>query len=153
MNNLAKIFDSLITTWLHYPRDFRGETSIFCKKIKFPKTPTWLYISKSSWSPQFKKNRKISEILRNDAIRHSGSYWETLGGARGSPARDSGFSQDSGMWSAGAGSCTAINGGGQQVRRKLIFGTNISKNFDFFKLKVYRFSSNFPGLLLPNSVP
>lgn len=48
-------------------------------------------------------------------MRHSASYWETLG-ARGSPARGSGYSQDSGMWSAGA-SCMAINGtGGQQVQ-------------------------------------
>ncbi|CAE54891.1 Mitogen-activated protein kinase kinase kinase dlk-1 [Caenorhabditis elegans] len=73
--------------------------------------------SRSSAGQQTRRSEGANppKILRNDAIRHSGSYWETLGGARGSPARDSGFSQDSGMWSAGAGSCTAINGGGQQV--------------------------------------
>uniref|UniRef100_A0A8R1HYG1 Protein kinase domain-containing protein n=2 Tax=Caenorhabditis japonica TaxID=281687 RepID=A0A8R1HYG1_CAEJA len=58
------------------------------------------------------------KILRNDNMRHSASYWETLG-ARGSPARGSGYSQDSGMWSAGPSSM-AINGtpmvvGGQQL--------------------------------------
>uniref|UniRef100_A0A1I7TBJ1 Mitogen-activated protein kinase kinase kinase dlk-1 n=1 Tax=Caenorhabditis tropicalis TaxID=1561998 RepID=A0A1I7TBJ1_9PELO len=47
------------------------------------------------------------KILRNDNLRHSSSYWETT---RGSPARGSGISQDSGMWSAGASSM-AINGG------------------------------------------
>lgn len=47
------------------------------------------------------------KILRNDQLRHSSSYWETT---RGSPARGSGVSQDSGMWSAGASSM-AINGG------------------------------------------
>lgn len=53
------------------------------------------------------------KILRNDNLRHSSSYWETT---RGSPARGSGISQDSGMWSAGASSM-AINGagGGQHV--------------------------------------
>ncbi|EGT36867.1 hypothetical protein CAEBREN_12915 [Caenorhabditis brenneri] len=53
------------------------------------------------------------KILRNDNLRHSSSYWETT---RGSPARGSGVSQDSGMWSAGASSM-AINGagGGQHV--------------------------------------
>ncbi|PIC54899.1 hypothetical protein B9Z55_003966 [Caenorhabditis nigoni] len=51
------------------------------------------------------------KISRNDSLRHSSSYWETIGN-RGSPARGSGFSQDSGMWSAGVSSM-AINGGVQ----------------------------------------
>ncbi|EFO83812.1 CRE-DLK-1 protein [Caenorhabditis remanei] len=68
------------------------------------------------------------KILRNDAMRHSSSYWETLGGTRGSPARGSGFSQDSGMWSAGASSM-AINGaGGVQGGVPVTYAQTIYRN-------------------------